>query len=107
MRKIGEYTRLIIIDNVYYLFENLIYLLLLTERIFVKLTLLLKLRIGCDQMENEPKLAAFVKLHNLIIYYSEYRDMPAEDDFDFFKEVEECCKALEINYKDFLKEMEF
>lgn len=58
-------------------------------------------------MENKSKLAAFLKLHNLIIYYSEYRDRPAEDGYDFFKEVKTCCEVLEMNYEDLLRELDF
>ena len=58
-------------------------------------------------MDKTAKLEAFSKLHSLIIYYSEYRDRPVQEDFDFFNEVKECCNELEINYEDFLERFKF
>lgn len=36
-------------------------------------------------MENESKVKAFSKLSSLLNYYSEYRDRPAKEGFDFFR----------------------
>ncbi|MGP4105970.1 hypothetical protein [Virgibacillus sp. L01] len=57
-------------------------------------------------MEDIRKVEAFSELHSLLIYYSEYRDQPVEEGFDFFKEVEVYCKVLEIDFEEFKEEFE-
>ncbi|MCM3439836.1 hypothetical protein AB3Z07_22600 [Metabacillus halosaccharovorans] len=55
-------------------------------------------------MEKNKNLEAFIHLYELIIYYSENRDMPVNQDFDFFSEIEKYCKVLNINHKELEKE---
>ncbi|MFB4167366.1 hypothetical protein [Virgibacillus sp. JSM 102003] len=57
-------------------------------------------------MKEIRKVEAFSELHNLLIYYSEYRDQPVEEGFDFFKEVKTYCEILEIDFEEFKKEFE-
>lgn len=57
-------------------------------------------------MEKDPKIEAFTKLHELILFYSEYRDRPVEKDFDFFAEVKACCEVLDLDYGELKKEFQ-
>ncbi|MCP3742779.1 hypothetical protein [Rossellomorea sp. BNER] len=55
-------------------------------------------------MKKNIKLKAFAELHSLLIFYSENRDQPVEEGFDFFKEVKYSCEKLDLDYEDFKKE---
>ncbi|TCP20701.1 hypothetical protein EV207_1504 [Scopulibacillus darangshiensis] len=55
-------------------------------------------------MEGIPRVKAFSKLYDLLVYYSENRDLPIEDGFDFFLEVKNLCGILDLNYEAFKKE---
>jgi len=58
-------------------------------------------------MLNNLKLDAFSKLHNLLIFYSEYRDHPVKEGFDFLKEVKSCCEELELDSKNLKRNSNF
>lgn len=55
-------------------------------------------------MIKNDKVQAFSELYSLLIFYSENRDQPVEDGFDFFKEVKTLCEKLEMDYEEFKKE---
>jgi hypothetical protein len=57
-----------------------------------------------ESMNKSEKVKVFAKLHELVNYYYEYRDQPIKGDFDFFAEVEKCCKTLDLDFDDFNKE---
>lgn len=52
-------------------------------------------------MNELTKVQAFEELFQLIIFYSEHRDLPVDEDFDFFEEVKKYCKILDLDYKAF------
>lgn len=58
-------------------------------------------------MKKLDKVKAFKELHGLLIYYSENRDQPVEQGFDFFKEVKTLCEQLDLDYETFKKEFNF
>lgn len=49
------------------------------------------------------RVKAFAKLHELLIYYTENRDMPVTDGFNFFDEVHKLCQILNLDYEEFKK----
>lgn len=53
------------------------------------------------------KVKAFKELHGLLLFYSENRDQPVEQGFDFFKEVEQLCEQLDLDFEAFKKEFNF
>ena len=55
-------------------------------------------------MDKMIKVKAFSELYGLLIFYSENRDQPVEEGFNFFKEVEVLCKKLDLDYEEFKKE---
>ena len=57
-------------------------------------------------MAKDPRVEAFSKLHSLIVFYSEYRDRPVEEGFDFFQEVKNCCEILDLDYEDLKNEFQ-
>lgn len=57
-------------------------------------------------MGKDPKVKAFIKLHGLMNFYSEYRDRPVEKEFNFFKEVKMCCDILGLNYEELKEEFQ-
>lgn len=50
------------------------------------------------------KTKAFINLYQLLIFYSENRDQPVSEGFDFFEEVRNCCNVLGIDSKEIEKE---
>lgn len=50
------------------------------------------------------KETAFVDLYQLLIFYSENRDLPVPEDFDFFEEVKKNCAILELDFDVIRKE---
>lgn len=54
-------------------------------------------------MEKSNKVKIFSELYNLLIYYSENRDQPVVEGFDFFEKMEYLCKELDLNYTEFKK----
>lgn len=54
-------------------------------------------------MEPLTKVEVFQELYQLIDYYSEHRDHPADPDFDFFKNVKYYCDQLDLNYQEFIR----
>ncbi|WP_226037835.1 hypothetical protein [Aquibacillus saliphilus] len=52
------------------------------------------------------KVKAFKELFELVIFYSENRDLPVDPDFNFFKEVEFYCNQLDLNYEEFKETFE-
>lgn len=50
------------------------------------------------------KEEAFVKLFDLLIFYSEERDQPVGENFDFFSEVNNCCDILSLDVEVVKKE---
>lgn len=58
-------------------------------------------------MDKKEKVKAFKELHGLLLFYAENRDQPVEQGFDFFKEVEDLCKKLDLDYETFKQEFNF
>ncbi|MBO1003842.1 hypothetical protein ACFSKI_08455 [Pseudogracilibacillus auburnensis] len=58
-------------------------------------------------MNKQDKVKAFKELHGLLIFYSENRDQPVEQGFDFFKEIATLCQQLDLDYETFKKEFNF
>jgi len=58
-------------------------------------------------MNNLDKVNAFKELHGLLIFYSENRDQPVEQGFDFFAEVERLCQQLDLDYEAFKEVFQF
>jgi len=56
-------------------------------------------------MQNFERVKAFKKLYSLLIFYSENRDQPVEEGFNFLEEVKDLCHTLDLDYKTFIKEM--
>ena len=52
-------------------------------------------------MEKEK---AFIDLYQLLIFYSENRDLPVPQDFNFFKEIKKNCEILELDFEIISKE---
>ncbi|WP_026699734.1 hypothetical protein [Salibacterium aidingense] len=50
------------------------------------------------------KVQAFKELYELLLYYSENRDKPVSEDFDFFGNVQKYCNIIGIDYEEFLEE---
>jgi len=55
-------------------------------------------------MKKHEKVEAFKKVHVLLICYSENRDQPVEEGFDFLGEVQDLCHKLSLDYESFKKE---
>lgn len=49
------------------------------------------------------KTSAFIELYQLLIYYSENRDRPAPEGFNFVSELNTYCEALELDRKEIEK----
>ncbi|WJE15229.1 hypothetical protein QRD89_16120 [Halobacillus sp. ACCC02827] len=54
-------------------------------------------------MTDANKVQAFKELHDLLLYYAEHRDLPAEEGFNFFDEVKKNCSILEMDHKEFTR----
>lgn len=52
-------------------------------------------------MNQSRKIKAFQELFNLLLFYSENRDRPKSEDFNFFKEIEFYCKELDLDVEEF------
>ncbi|MFD2828991.1 hypothetical protein [Corticicoccus populi] len=50
------------------------------------------------------KEQALVKLYELIDFYYENRDLPVSPEFNFFEQIEESCRVLDVDYETVLKE---
>lgn len=50
------------------------------------------------------KTKAFINLYQLLIFYSENRDRPVSEGFNFFEELKKYCDELEIDSKEIEKE---
>ncbi len=48
-------------------------------------------------MGKVEKTKAFSKLYDLLIYYSENRDQPIDNNFNFMEEVEKLCDILDLD----------
>lgn len=55
-------------------------------------------------MNKTEKVKAFAELYGLINYYYENRDLPVDQNFDFYKEIEKLCEALDLDYNAFIQE---
>ncbi|MGG3988613.1 hypothetical protein [Bacillus smithii] len=55
-------------------------------------------------MDKVEKVKVLSQLFDLINYYYEYRDQPADDHFNFLERVEKCCNSLDIDFEEFKKE---
>lgn len=55
-------------------------------------------------VDKSEKVKTIAKLYELVNYYYEYRDQPVKEDFNFFTEVEKCCRTLDIDFVEFNKE---
>jgi len=58
-------------------------------------------------MNKVDKVHAFKELHSLLIFYSENRDQPVDEDFDFFGSVEKLCKELDLDFDTFKEVFQF
>ncbi|ASN06208.1 hypothetical protein [Virgibacillus necropolis] len=54
-------------------------------------------------MDQKDKLKAFEELFDLLVFFSENRDMPVDKDFNFFGKVEYYCKQLDLDYNEFIE----
>ena len=52
-------------------------------------------------MEKVKKIA---ELFELVQYYYEYRDKPVNENMNFFAEVEDCCRVLDLDFEEFKRE---
>ncbi|MFS0689375.1 hypothetical protein AB1K89_09040 [Sporosarcina sp. 179-K 8C2 HS] len=50
------------------------------------------------------KEKAFIDLYQLLIFYSENRDLPVPEDFNFFDEIKKKCAILELDFETISKE---
>lgn len=58
-------------------------------------------------MNSKDKIIAFKELHGLLIFYSENRDQPVDENFNFFEEVEALCNKLDLDYATFKEVFQF
>jgi hypothetical protein len=58
-------------------------------------------------MNKVEKVKVFVELFELVNFYYENRDQPVDDNFNFSEKVERCCKILDLDLNEFLKEFNF
>jgi hypothetical protein len=57
-----------------------------------------------DRMDKIEKVKIFMELYDLINFYYTERDQPVDPNFNFFKEVENHCNQLDLDYLTFKKE---
>jgi hypothetical protein len=57
-----------------------------------------------DTMEKVEKVKVFMKLYELIEFYFTERDQPVDPSFNFFKDLENYCIQLDLDYLTFKKE---
>lgn len=57
-------------------------------------------------MAKTENVRAFRELYELILFYSEQRDQPAPEGFDFFAELRRCCAELNIDADDLIEEFD-
>lgn len=58
-------------------------------------------------MNSKDKIIAFKELHGLLIFYSENRDQPVDENFNFFEDAEALCNKLDLDYATFKEVFQF
>ncbi|WP_252313229.1 hypothetical protein [Sinobaca sp. H24] len=55
-------------------------------------------------MDKVNNVKIFAELYDLVLFYKENRDLPTDENFNFFEEVEKYCEKLNLDYETFTKE---
>jgi hypothetical protein len=55
-------------------------------------------------MDKIEKVKVFIELYELINFYYTERDQPVDPNFNFFKEMENYCNQLDLDYLTLKKE---
>ncbi|MDQ0412312.1 hypothetical protein [Mesobacillus stamsii] len=50
------------------------------------------------------KVKKVAELFDLVQYYYEYRDQPMKENMNFFAEVEDCCRVLDLDFEELKRE---